>query len=333
MARTPKPWWWEARRAWYVTINGTRHRLAAKKREATKRFHELMANPTKPASEGLAPALDAFLDWTHENRRASTHERYRSFLQSFLDFIDDIPITDVKPFIVQQWCESHDWNQTTQSGAIRSLRRALNWAEQMGYCDRNPIARMPAPKPLRRTGTITPTEFNQLLEHIKDNNFADLLTVSYDSGARPHEIRRLEARHVQLANHRAVYHASEAKTNDTTVIYFPTERSMAVIKRLMEDHPTGAIFRNSIGSPWTRLAVKCRFANLKKKAGKGFRHYDFRRTWITPKIVSGVDSHVVAKLANHKSTAMIDKHYSVVTEDNDFMRNAARRGEDVSSEE
>jgi len=30
MARPPKPWFWKRRKAWFVTIDGTRHFLATK---------------------------------------------------------------------------------------------------------------------------------------------------------------------------------------------------------------------------------------------------------------------------------------------------------------
>jgi len=334
MARTPKPWYDNRDKCWRVTINRTRHNLGSNKSEAMREFHELMASPHKPsASNSLASALDAFLDWTLKNRSPGTHERHQQFLQTFLDFVGDIRISHVKPFIVQQWYESHDWNQTTQNGAVRSLKRALNWAEQMGYCDRNPIARMPAPKPLRRNTTISPDEFSELLEHVTDDNFADLLIVSYDCGIRPQELRELQACHVQLANHCAVFPAAEAKGDNPRVFYIPTERSLAIIERLIERHPKGVLFRNRKGNSWKRPAVTGRFARLERKTGKRFRQYDFRRTWITRKIIAGVDSHVVAKLAGHASTAMLDKHYSCITEDHDFMLNAARQGEDASVEE
>ena len=62
-----------------------------------------------------------------------------------------------------------------------------------------------------------------------------------------------------------------------------------------------------------------RFARLEGVIGKRVKHYDFRRTFITRKIVAGVDSHVVAKLSGHQSTAMIDRHYSAVANDHEFM--------------
>ena len=73
------------------------------------------------------------------------------------------------------------------------------------------------------------------------------------------------------------------------------------------------------------MAVKCRFAALDNKLGKRLRQYDFRCTWITSKIKAGVDSHVVAKLAGHKSTHMVDVHYSVIADDPEFMLQQSKK--------
>ena len=66
-------------------------------------------------------------------------------------------------------------------------------------------------------------------------------------------------------------------------------------------------------------------ASQAMKHAKRFNHYAFRRTFITRKIIAGVDSHVVAKLSGHQSTAMIDRHYSAVADDHEFMLRQAER--------
>ena len=66
-------------------------------------------------------------------------------------------------------------------------------------------------------------------------------------------------------------------------------------------------------------------AEQTKQYGKRFNHYAFRRTFITRKIIAGVDSHVVAKLSGHQSTAMIDRHYSGVANDHEFMLKEAAK--------
>ena len=63
-----------------------------------------------------------------------------------------------------------------------------------------------------------------------------------------------------------------------------------------------------------------------KQHAKRYRQYDFRHTWITRQLVSGIDSHVVAKLAGHADTNMIHKVYSAVADDHKFMLEQAMKG-------
>ena len=190
---------------------------------------------------------------------------------------------------------------------------------------------MEKPNAKRRTDIVTPEEFKSLLGAIKDENFTDLLSVSYYTGARPQEIKRMEARHVQHDKRRAVIRGEEAKGKIPRAIYFATDNSWEIITRLCEQYPQGKLFRNTRGNPWTGYAVKNRMEDLDHVLGRRVTHYSLRHGFITRKLIAGVDSHVVAALAGHKDTKMIDSVYSHIAQDHTFMLKAARTGEDVSA--
>jgi integrase len=290
---------------------------------------------------------------------------------------------------VTRWLATQEgWGSTTKRNAITALQRGFNWAVKNRGLARNPIKGMEKPQASRRSDVISPAEFEEILSSVGEGCFCDLLTVSYDSGGRPFEVKELQARHFQPDKRRAVIPAEEAKgKRRARVIYFPTDRSLAIVIRLCAEHPSGPIFRNAKGRPWTAMAVKCRFEDVEidfglaemkrlgieldtseesvaaiqntlspvrkkrgtneevpklagelrkearqkliarqaRKHGRRFNHYAFRRTFITRKIIAGVDSHVVAKLAGHESTAMIDRHYSAIADDAEFMLRQATR--------
>ena len=48
MARKPKPWYWEARKAWYVQLDRKQVKLHEDKQEAERKFQRLMSNAGKP---------------------------------------------------------------------------------------------------------------------------------------------------------------------------------------------------------------------------------------------------------------------------------------------
>lgn len=426
MARKPSPWYREDREGWFVTLNGQRHFLGThpegaptpKKSERTKlwntprvildAFHKLVAEGPpeelpEPAEEEAGPGedsvvavLDDFLTWCQENREPITARRYAEFCQDFVRAdagrgrkVGELPALELTSKHVTLWLNTHaGWGPTTKRSAITALQRGFNWAVKNRGLARNPIRGMDKPEAKRRSDVITAEEFQTLLDFLADDPLAELLIVSYDCGARPFEVKDLEARHLQLDKSRAVIPAEEAKgRKHTRTIYFPTERSMEIVARMAAEHPSGPLFRNSRGNGWTALAVKCRFDGLQiefgikemerlgveldtseesiervmktlkrtrkerisgkevakqdwelrkearqkliagqaKKYARKFNHYAFRRTFITSKIIAGVDSHVVARLSGHQSTAMIDRHYSAVANDHEFMLREAMK--------
>ena len=228
---------------------------------------------------------------------------------------------------VSHWLSNRTtWGPTTSRNAITVLIRGFNWAVKNRGLTVNPLKGMEKPQGRRRTEIVTAEEFEKLLAAIPDRPFRDLLIVSYDCGARPFELKNLEARHCQLDRNRAVIPASEAKgRKHTRTIYFPTERSMEVMRALVEQYPAGVLFKNRLGNQWTGMAVKCRLEDLDHVLGRRVTHYSLRHSFVTTKLLAGVDSHVVAKLAGHLDTKMLDKVYSHVADDYEFMLREAQK--------
>jgi len=228
------------------------------------------AQERQPLQRGaIVAVLDDFLTWTEENRAPKTFTRYRDFIQSFVSKHGTIEAGDLNPSHVTVWLHSHKtWNSTTKSNAITALQRGFNWAVKNRGLARNPIRGMEKPEAKRRTAIITAEEFDEVLKHVCDVPFRDLLLVSYDSGSRPQETKQLEARHLELDKQRAVIPGEEAKRGRTRVIYFPTDRSMEIINRLAKEQPTGPLFRNNQGKPWTAFAVKLRFNRIQIAIGR-----------------------------------------------------------------
>lgn len=418
MAKKATPWYWEARDGWYVNVGGRRHSLGehqpgAARPEKSKKtgrwnsppqideaFRRLLAGaaPRAPArGDAVIAVFDNFLAWCHENRGALTTSRYQDFIQDFVAAspeegglkYGELPAGRLTSRHVSDWLGRRpSWGPTTRKNAITALQAGFNWAVQNRGLDRNPIRGMKKPQAKRRSDVVSPAEFEEMLALVGDGCFRDLLVVSYDSGARPIEIKELERRHFQPDKHRAVIPAEEAKgRKQPRTIYFATDRSLDIVRRLCAERPEGAVFRNARGNKWTGDAVKCRFEDLQTEFGlaemkrqgveldltdeaileaagalkqtrvekqtgravrktpselrkearrkltaaraaqyaRRFNHYAFRRTFITRKIIAGVDSHVVAKLSGHQSTAMVDRHYSAVANDHEFMLREAQK--------
>ncbi len=328
MGRKSKPYWWEAKQGYYSKVNGKRYRLGDTKREAEEALKILQKAPAKVLvdSEAVASLFDSFLDWTQQNRAPKTYRGYLDFCQSFKNKWPRLRIADLQPIHVTQWLdEQKTWNSTTKRNGITCIQRVINWGTKNWNLEKNPLHRMEKPEAQRREQIISPAEFKDLLAAIPDAEFRELLIVSNESGARPQEVKNLEARHVDLKAHIWYFPKEEAKGKKRARTVYMTQKALAIVRKRVKERPTGKLFLNTRGKPWTAGAVKDRFMRLEETLGVRYCQYMLRHRWITAKIVAGVDSHVVATLAGHSNTAMLDKHYSKIAADHKFLLKEAKR--------
>src|SRR5262249_27008717 len=149
---------------------------------------------------------------------------------------------------------------------------AFKWAERAGLLKsiggRSPLSGLEKPPQNRRDRLIPPEEFLALLALVTDQPFQDLLVTAWETGARPHELFIVEARHVDEEGRCWAFPAAESKGKRHPRIVYLSERALEITKRLMQAHPNGPLFRNSNGQPWCRYSVNCRFDDLKIKLGR-----------------------------------------------------------------
>lgn len=324
MGRIAKPWWRASCNAYYATVRGVQHNLGTNLKAAQARLKELLKEPAgQVVPEGsTAAVLDAFLTWAEGNLAPKTFRGYKDYCQSFIDDYGRVPMATIGPKQVTAWLNSKDtWNSTTKRGAVTCLKRAFNWAVTNDGLDRNPIAGMEKPEAKTRTQILTLQEFKAILRATPDREFRRLLRFSWETGCRPFEAKQLEPRHVDLSKSRCVIPAAEAKKKRTRVVYLP-KKAKLIVERLMGNE---RLFLNRRGRPWTASAVKLRFVRLEEKLGRRYFQYMFRHAWITRKLKAGTDSHIVGALSGHADTKMIDRVYSHVADDHEFMLSQAER--------
>jgi hypothetical protein len=239
MAHFPKPFFRPARQLWYVQVEGRQINLGADKDAAFTKYHRLMqsrtAAPVKPPADApplVVAILDDFLDWTEKHRAADTYRWYKDRLESFAKLIDArLAVDQLKPHHVQKWVDNYPVTiaDGSKRNLIRAVKRAMKWAEEQGYINRSPIAHMKKPAGGRREQVVTQEQYDALLSRYEDENFKDLLTITWETGCRPQESLRVEARHVDLANSRCVFPASEAKGKRIPRVIYLTPKALAII--------------------------------------------------------------------------------------------------------
>lgn len=270
MPHFPKPYFRKARKLYYVQIDGRQINLGSDREEAYAAYHRLMAEPSRQRLTVMSCAVlaDEFLDWVRNNRAADTYEWYRYRLQRFVDCYPRLSTEELRPYHVEKWADSYRLSVTSRRNYLRSVKRLMKWAKRQGYIDHNPIADMEVPAAQHREVAVTQAEFDSLLCYVRNAALLDLLVVTWETGCRPQESLRVEARHVDVTNHRWVFPKSESKMRRIARVVYLSDRAMEITRRLTLVHPDGPLFRNNRGRPWTTEAVNCCFFEIQMRMGK-----------------------------------------------------------------
>jgi integrase len=92
--------------------------------------------------------------------------------------------------------------------------------------------------------------------------------MAWHTGARPQEVVRVEARHIDADNRRIVLPPNEAKGKKRFRIIYLNDHALRLVKARAAEHPTGTIFRNAKGAAWKAAAVNNRFCRLQQALGR-----------------------------------------------------------------
>ena len=205
-------------------------------------------------------------DPTCATDRPDSYDWYSKRINAFAKTCSTLKMSALKPEHVRAWVKTKK-SDGHKRGCIIAISRALNWAVKERIIEKNPLQHMEKPSAGRREAFLTPEEFAKIMSHATDAAFKDLLTFCWETGCRPQEVFRLEARHVEET--RCVFPESESKGKKKKRVIYLTPVAGEILKRLAARHPEGRLFRNADGKPWHRNNVACRFGRLQHRlAGK-----------------------------------------------------------------
>ncbi|WP_166822021.1 site-specific integrase [Thalassoroseus pseudoceratinae] len=211
MSRPNKPWFRKSNKRWYVWFEGKQVNLGPDRQAAFQRFHELMAQPKRSRSApktttiSLPEVVDAFLDWVQRHRAADTYEWYRYRLKRLCQAYPKLVAHQLRPYHVEDWVSGYELSTTSRRNYFRSAKRCFKWARKQGYLTENPIADLEVPSAEEKEMLVEPDEFARLLSFVRNPQLRDLITVTWETGCRPQESLKVEARHVDVTNQRWVW--------------------------------------------------------------------------------------------------------------------------------
>lgn len=337
--KQPWPWYSSSRSGggWFVTLNGNQHNLgkhpvgAAKPvkkngrwnppNEILTEFYALMAVKDTASKEDYAveTVYALYLDELEEDDPDLAH-RYKQILIKFCGFkhkgkkVGKLLVNaELDVPHLEAWAKTFP-SQNTRRTYINCCKRGMQWAVERKSLNvvHNPLAGVSAPKGESGAVVITKEEHEALIDFHSDC-YKDFLIGMWYTGARPGEIAKVEARHLQdgLWRLSPEEHKTGKKTGKDRFIGVVGEL-IEIVDRLCAEHPEGPIFRNFYGNPWTTSAS---FARFKRARDKGVIRpevtpYSYRHAWATHALESGnLTEYDVAKALGHQTTQMIFLHY------------------------
>lgn len=281
--------------------------------ELAHKQHLEDASDKVPGWVTVSHVLTAFLKHSEEEHEPGTARWYRDLLVPFRDMHGKLRVTQLKKKHVKAWLSAKGYNPTSANRALGAAKRAFNWAVEEEHIPKNPIAHVRKPKSLTRDRTLTPDERGLILSAIRDRAFRRFVAAMTLTGCRPGEVARVTAENVDAENGLWVFvkHKTAKRTGKPRRVYLSPE-ALELTKELVAAHPTGPLFLNSRGLPWTRQAVRLRFTRLRKKFPelKDVVAYTYRASFATDALEAEVPDATVAALLGHTTTATLHRFYN-----------------------
>lgn len=331
--RDPKPWYRKSTDAWFAQVDRRQIRLAdgrGNRNEAKRKLAEILAGaqPVKTDALTAAQVCDRFLVFSRAEHKPDTYKWYLSYLQMFCDRHGDKPTTTLIPHHITEWIAEHPKWKGAKRHARGVVKRAFSWAVREGLVSQNPFADVVVGKAERRTRVLNMEERAEILGAIREQRFRDFVLAMQETGCRPSEVARVTAGDVDLTVGVWVLkqHKTAKKTGRDRVIYL-TPTMLDLSRRLIDQYPTGVLFRGRLGQPLTKQAIRLRFQNLRRKLPhlKHFSAYTYRHSFCTEALMNGVGIAHVAELMGHTSTEMVSRVYSKLSQQVAHMREAAAK--------
>jgi integrase len=344
MARTNTgPRYWKSRGGYYCWFLGQQVLLAKGpkgdpdvQQAAREEFDQLVGTrvaPNDPQASFYAVA-NAFLVWAEEERSQATFRNRRVYLKGVVARYGKVPARDVTMLMAEQFMRAQKtWGPTSRNHFVTSLNACYNWAAERKLVRENPFRRMSKP-PIRsrarnKDDLMTQETFDRLYAAAPGPT-KDVLLALAETGARPHELFALTARdynagRATLGTEAGKNRRFEESGRAPRTLYV-TDRLRPVIVRLSATHPTGPLFRNRVGAPWTAKTLGAWFKRTREELGVtgsvvpySLRHF-FCQRWL-------LNGGSVARLATIMDTSVrvIERHYShLALEDRNFLKDIER---------
>jgi integrase len=349
MARKPQVRYFASRNAYYTQWRGKQHPLAAGPDDAPvgptylaalDAFKGLMALETAEGNgdcNSVRVVLELYLQHIASRRSAATLEMRQAFYREFCREYGEMPVGELRHLHIFKFCDAMrkprriakahrtcSWGDTRVAAFIASIDAAFNWASkpQVGLITRNPVKGCEKPRVRSRSrDCLVGHDQHQCILSVCHPRLREFVVCLQNTGCRPGELAAATAGDFNAESGAICYfgddvrredefaHKTANKGKDRTIFF--TGEALAIVRRLVQEHPTGTLFRTRQGNAFSKEAITEAFAHLRRSAGMpaAFTAYSYRHSLATAWLSAGRPVEVLAELLGN-SPRTIWRHYS-----------------------
>lgn len=204
-------------------------------------------------------------DYTDEEKKAMQKERCSH------PPYGDLPASSLTQLHVDEWLKAHPSWKKSRRTRVQALKRALNYAQERGLIPHNPIKGYRAGKSGSRITYFTDEQEAALLKHANPA-LRMAIQVCIRTGLRYGvEFAPLTKDQINDMGDRMEWRVTPKRTKTTQkyrIVRVKAPEIVLLVRKQMETFPTGPLFRNNKGEPWTQSALTSAFRRLRNRVEK-----------------------------------------------------------------
>ena len=255
------PWFRASKNGWYVWHNGAQVRLAAGKESKAEAFaaYAVLLGEKSPLTEAALPTVcglvDDYLAAAAAWLSSRTHEVYAAVLRAFKAAFGGRQAAALRAADLEGWAKSQAWNSTTKRFALTVCVSVLRWAVKTERLAENPIVGLTKPpQKIRGTEALLTDGDHEAVMRAAGPALRAFLTARKLTGCRPGEAASVTAAEVVWSARCWILTAHKTAAKGKPRVIYLCDEMLARRRELAERHPTGPLFLNGNGGPWTKWA-------------------------------------------------------------------------------
>lgn len=277
----------------------------------------------------ITSVIQPYWDWASVNRSPKTVSRMQTSWAQLIEYggrSGSCPMwSDFSVALVYAWTATlSTLSPTTIAARITDLRTVCSWLVTAKLIQSDPLVGVKKPTVRHRSTYVTWEVHQRLMAELKpDSALRALLTLAWETGGRPQELRPLEARHVDLSRRCLLIPRSEAKGRRRDRMIYLSPTAMELVTELLQKTPEGPLFVTKQGTPFTSSGLCHRMAKLKKTLGlPSLCLTEYRHGFAHRLLAKDVPIVTVSEAMGHANTTMVSTVYGHHSENRNNMLRA-----------